>query len=93
MHIDSSSALTNFPYVYGGSYGGALFNTMDIDSSDNIVAGGSLKDSMTFGDSSEYPLIVFYNADSTYKWVNYYPTSSLDSSNTAISDIKFYGTT
>jgi hypothetical protein len=38
------SALTEFPYVFGNSVGSASFYTMDIDSSNNIVAGGGITD-------------------------------------------------
>jgi hypothetical protein len=51
-----------------------------------------LKDPVTFGNALEYPLVVFYSADSTIKWANYYLTTGFDASATKISDIKFDGT-
>jgi hypothetical protein len=65
------------PFLYGGSSGSTVFNTMDIDSGNNMVVGGSCADISLISTASTRPLVIFYTYSGDIKWANYYSITGL----------------
>jgi hypothetical protein len=58
--VDCSCSLTALPFVYGGSVDDSAFYTFDIDSNNNIVAGGVSSDTGIVG-SPPQNIVVFFD--------------------------------
>ena len=65
------------------------FITLDLDSSYNIVVGGSSSDSSITYSSGTQPLLVFYWGNATLRWSNYYTVTGGTQTSYVISAVKF----
>jgi hypothetical protein len=76
-----------YPKILGGDTGDTVFNSFDMDNSDNMVIGGHSSDSGIVSTTSvSRPLLVLFSSTSgSYTWSSYF-TGSFDS----INAVKFH---
>lgn len=77
----SSCALISLPFVYGGTSSYTLFQSFDIDSNDNIVAGGLSHDSGIVNGPPKNIIVFFNGITGAVTWANYYSTPGATSDN------------
>ena len=69
----TTCSLTNLPFIYGGTNGDTEFYALDIDTDNNIIAGGYSKDNDIITSGAHKPILVFFDgANGNVKWANFY---------------------